>query len=81
AELVCAGLLLDRRTRRAGALATIAVLVGVFPANVKMAIDWQDRSLPERLVAYGRLPLQVPLVLWALGVRRGAARPPGEART
>lgn len=39
AEIACAGLLIDRRTRRVGALATIGVLVAVFPANVKMALD------------------------------------------
>jgi uncharacterized membrane protein len=47
----------------------------VFPANVKMAIDWSDRSVAEQAVAYGRLPLQIPLVLWALKVRRDARAP------
>jgi hypothetical protein len=37
-----------------------------------MAIDWSDRSLAERLAAYGRLPLQIPMVVWALRVRRAS---------
>ncbi|MFP5320103.1 MAG: hypothetical protein ACLGI2_17645 [Acidimicrobiia bacterium] len=75
AEIVCAGLLLNRRTRRIGALATTVVLVAVFPANVKMALDGGISGEPFPLgsptVAWARLPLQVPLVLWA---RRVAGR-------
>jgi uncharacterized membrane protein len=77
AELACAAAVAHPRTRRAGATAAAILFVAVFPANVQMALDWQDRPLPERLVAYGRLPLQVPLLVWALRVRRRAA-PPGE---
>jgi uncharacterized membrane protein len=58
AEVACAGLLINRRTRRFGALATIGVLVAVFPANVKMALD-------GGLAAWVRLPLQAPLIVWA----------------
>ena len=29
-------------------------------------------ELVEQAAAYGRLPLQIPLVVWALRVRRGA---------
>ncbi|MGW6060279.1 DoxX family protein [Streptomyces sp. NPDC055189] len=61
------------RTRRPAALATAAFFVGVFPANVKMAVDWQSRPAPLKAAAIGRLPLQVPLVLWARNVA-GAAR-------
>jgi len=72
AELVVAATVAVPRTRRLGAAAAAGLFVGVFPANVKMARDWSDRSLLARLVAYGRLPLQVPLVAWALAVRRSA---------
>jgi len=58
------------RTRRLGAYAAAALFVAVFPANVQMAVDWSDRSPRERAIAYGRLPLQVPLVLWALRTAR-----------
>jgi len=56
------------RTRRTAALATAAFFVGVFPANVKMAVDWRDRPAPQKAAALGRLPLQLPLVLWARNV-------------
>jgi hypothetical protein len=35
-----------------------------------MAVDWADRSLVDQALAYGRLPLQIPLVLWALRVAK-----------
>ncbi|MEU6476373.1 MauE/DoxX family redox-associated membrane protein [Streptomyces sp. NPDC047017] len=68
---LAAGLALPR-TRRAAALATAAFFVGVFPANVKMAVDWRDRPTPQKTAAFARLPVQVPLVLWARGVAKGA---------
>ncbi|MEU7057936.1 hypothetical protein [Streptomyces sp. NPDC046197] len=72
AELALAAGLALPRTRRTAALATAAFFVGVFPANVKMAVDWRHRPAPQKAAALGRLPLQVPLVLWARGVARGA---------
>ncbi|MFE9843938.1 DoxX family protein [Streptomyces goshikiensis] len=74
AELALAAGVAHPRTRRVAALATAAFFVGVFPANVKMAVDARRRSPAVRAVAVGRLPLQVPLVLWARGVSRGAVR-------
>jgi uncharacterized membrane protein len=59
------------RTRRLGATAAACLFVAVLPANVRMARDWSGRSPAARAVAWGRLPLQVPLVAWALAVRRG----------
>ncbi|MEW2162841.1 DoxX family protein [Streptomyces sp. NPDC007084] len=64
------------RTRRVAALATAAFFVGVFPANVQMAADWRNRPAPLKAAALARLPLQVPLVLWARGVARA-----GEGRS
>jgi uncharacterized membrane protein len=69
-ELACAAAVAAPRTRRLGATAAAVLFVVVFPANVQMAVDWHTRPLPDRLVAYGRLPLQIPLVIWALRVRR-----------
>ncbi|MFF4400962.1 DoxX family protein [Streptomyces sp. NPDC001480] len=60
------------RTRPAAAKAAAAFFVGVFPANVQMAVDWRHRPAPLRTAALARLPLQVPLVLWARGIARGA---------
>jgi uncharacterized membrane protein len=77
AEIACALLLLHRRTRRAAALATAGLLVAVFPANVQMALDggYPDAPFPanSRLGAWLRLPVQVPLVLWALSFREEPA--------
>lgn len=73
AELGVAATVALPRTRRFGGLAAAALFVAVFPANVKMAIDWSDRSATEQAIAYGRLPLQIPLVLLALKVRRDAS--------
>ncbi|MCD7445570.1 hypothetical protein K4B79_46270 [Streptomyces lincolnensis] len=72
AELALAAGVALPRTRRTAALATAAFFVGVFPANVKMALDWRDRPAPQKAAALGRLPLQVPLVLWARGVAANA---------
>ena len=55
------------RTRRVGALATAGLLVAVFPGNLWMAYEPGD---VPRWAALARLPLQVPMVLWALQVAR-----------
>ena len=70
AELGVAGLVALPRTRRLGGLAAAVLFVTVFPANVQMALDADGTA--ERVIAWGRLPLQAPLVLWALAVRRAA---------
>jgi uncharacterized membrane protein len=69
-ELMTAALIAAPATRRRGALVAAVLFVGVFPGNVKMAVDWSDRGLGEQLVAYGRLPLQLPLIFWALRVAK-----------
>ena len=79
-ELACAGALLVPRTRRVAGWATAALFVVVFPANINMAVQaWHGDG--SRVIAFGRLPLQVPLVLWAIyiarGTRRGSRRPVG----
>lgn len=81
AELACATAVANGRTRRAGAPAAAGLFVAVFPGNVKMAVDWRHRPLPQRTIAYGRLPLQVPLVLWALRVARSSEDSAGHLGT
>jgi uncharacterized membrane protein len=71
AELALAAGLALPRTRRVAARATAVFFVGVFPANVQMAVDWRHRPAPLKAAALARLPLQVPLVLWARGVAKG----------
>ncbi|MFE9452063.1 DoxX family protein [Streptomyces sp. NPDC006739] len=70
AELALAAGVAAPRTRAVAARAAAAFFVGVFPANVQMAVDWRHRPAPLRTAALARLPLQVPLVLWARGVAR-----------
>ena len=72
-EGATAALIAVRQTRRLGGLVAAALFLGVFPGNVQMAVDaWRERSeKPGYLAAMlARLPLQIPLVLWALRVRR-----------
>lgn len=74
AELALAAGLALPATRRTSAHVTALFFAGVFPANVKMAYDWRHRSATGRAIAYGRLPLQVPLILWARHAGREDAR-------
>ena len=62
AELIVGPLLIWHRYRRIGALAAIALLIAVYPANIYMTWDWRDRELSERLVSYVRLPLQFVMI-------------------
>jgi uncharacterized membrane protein len=61
-ELIVGPLLIVRRTRRIGALAAIALFIGVYPGNLYMTWDWRDRPVSEQLVSYGRLPLQFVMI-------------------
>lgn len=75
AEIAGAALLASPATRRFGGWWVAVLLVAVFPGNVKAALDGGMPSAPPPLdaasVAWARLPLQVPLVLWALRHARG----------
>ena len=71
AELACAVGLLHPRTRRVAGLASAGLLVAIFPANVQMAADLQRKgSRPAQAIAWARLPLQLPLIRWALKAAR-----------
>ena len=64
-EVAAGVLVLIPGTRRIGGLFAIAVLLGVFPANVWMAVD---PSVWPEVPGWGRwlrLPLQALLILWA----------------
>lgn len=75
-ELACAAALANRRSRRIGATLAIVLFLAVFPANIQMAIDWRHDGWLKAAIAFARLPLQVPLIYWAVWVRR-QARPTG----
>jgi len=75
AELVVAGALASRTTRRQGGALAAALFVAVFPANVSMAWRSVRSGRASRLrivVAVARLPLQWPLVTRSLAVRRAS---------
>jgi uncharacterized membrane protein len=74
AELLCAVGLLVPRTRAVAGLASAALLLAVFPANVQMSIDTGRRARRRGDAAsaalfagtLARLPLQWPMVRTAL---------------
>lgn len=70
AEVVLGIGLLWKRTRLFAAFGIMALLIAVFPANVKMATDWVTTGHPAAWVAIVRLPLQALLILWAWKVRK-----------
>ena len=74
AELLCAAGLALPRTRRVAGWATAALLVAVFPANITMALDSSGRSTLYQGAVWARLPIQAPLIWWAVAVARQAGR-------
>lgn len=76
AELACAAGLLNARTRRRAAWASALLFVAVFPANVYQAIQGTPYATSGPLASVAlpwvRLPLQIPLVAWAVKVARGS---------
>jgi len=68
AEILGGGGLLLRRFRRMAASGLALLLVAVFPANIYMAVAHVPFPgiMGESWVQWLRLPLQIPLFLWAL---------------
>ena len=62
--------LLPTRTRLLAGWGLLALLVAVFPANVYMALIHEQLGIPG-WVAWGRLPLQLPLLWWVWKVMKG----------
>lgn len=48
-----------------GAYFAFALFLAVWPANINMAIEWSSGQMPEPLLAYARVPLQLGLFYWA----------------
>ena len=79
AEIVCGLGLLHPKTRRIAGLASAALLVGVFPANVQMSLDAGKRANRKRTPksagffagTLARLPLQWPMIKVALRAGKG----------
>lgn len=85
AELSSAALLVSRRTAHAGGALAFATLAGVWIANVQAAVDGGYRGLPGWLggpvVAWVRLPLQLPLLWWAATIARNTSDEPEDLET
>lgn len=79
-EILTGALIAAPRTRRAGAALAFVVLLLVWPANVQMALDGglPDAGSPagSAAVAWIRVPLQIPLLVWAWRVARRTPAPP-----
>lgn len=59
------------RTRRLGGLGATATFIGVFPANVNMAVKAGTPTDVFSIGTWLRLPLQLPLIAWAWRHARG----------
>jgi len=75
AEITGACLVAHPRTRTIGGWWAAVLFVAVFPGNVQAALDGGMRAAPapfdSAAAAWLRLPLQLPLVAWALRHARG----------
>lgn len=60
--------------RLLAAYAALFLFIAVYPANIKMAIDWRDRPMPYPLIAFARLPLQFGLFYWAFSIIKALKR-------
>lgn len=73
AELGCAVMLTQPRTRRLGGLLSFGLLLAVFPANIQMTIDGFRSSRSStwyKVVLLVRLPMQIPPLRWAARAAR-----------
>ncbi len=76
AEIVGGAATMHPATRRFGSLFSIATLLAVFPANVKMALEadeYADRVPGGAAALWGRLPFQALFIAWAAAAGRNRA--------
>lgn len=66
------------KLRRAASWGLVALYVAVFPANVNMAIHEIPLGdfHPSKLALWGRLPLQILFIAWAIWVGKPAQEKP-----
>ena len=71
-ELACAIGLLVPRSRSVAGWASLGLLLAVYPANLKMAVDsTRTDNAPFKAVAFARLPMQLPMLWSAYRAARG----------
>ena len=74
AEIAVAIGLFIPRTRRLAGWGAGLLFLSVYPGNIYMAYDWRDRDFSQQLVAYLRLPFQIPLIWWAVSIAKNTTR-------
>lgn len=80
AEIACGVLLALPRTRWLGGRATQVLLLAVWPANIDVALRG-DELAGSTAAAWLRVPLQIPLIMFAGHIAREALRfAPGSHR-
>lgn len=72
-ELTAAALIANPRTRHLGATLAAVLFVAVAPGNIQSVRDSKGQPLVKRVIVWARLPLQIPLIQWALRIRRDSA--------
>jgi uncharacterized membrane protein len=73
AELALALGLVLPPTRRVAGWASVALLLGIWPGNLQMALDSNRSSnTAYKVAAWGRMPLQVPMIRAAIAAARSA---------
>ena len=73
AQLACALGLALPRSRRVAGWASAALLLGVWPGNITMALDSnRSSSTAFKIAAWGRVPLQLPMIRAALAATRSS---------
>lgn len=71
AEILLAAGIVVPKTRGLAGWGSVALLVGVFPANVKMALDaLKTDNTAFQAAAIARLPLQLPMIRTAIRLAR-----------
>jgi uncharacterized membrane protein len=71
AELACALGMALPRTRGVAGWASALLLLGVWPGNLKMALDSnRSSSRAFKVAAWGRMPMQVPMIRAAVATAR-----------
>lgn len=74
AELACAAGMALPSTRRLAGWSSAALLLCVWPGNLKMALDsTRSSSTALKVAAWGRMPLQVPMIRAAVAAARSAS--------
>lgn len=64
-EIIFGLMLIPDATRIIGAWLIIALLIGVFPANVQMMMNFKKKKNPYLWLTVVRLPLQLVFIWWA----------------